>query len=134
MYVNLARVRLFFVYCTRSERAIQALEQSADCKERHPSDFEGLSVCALPATDITQPWLSPTTGVATVSVTESPEAIYKLLCTSGRTVVDKLEKQKIVTAGVEPRTPSLPLPPTRHHQAYEACLVSAVSSSIQPKM
>ena len=88
MYVNLARVRLFFVYCTRSERAIQALEQSADCKERHPSDFEGLSVCALPATDITQPWLSPTTGVATVSVTESPEAIYKLLCTSGRTVVD----------------------------------------------
>lgn len=57
-------------------------------------------MCALPATDITKPWLSPTTGVATVSVTDSPESIHELLCKSGSSVVDKLQKQKIAVAGM----------------------------------
>jgi hypothetical protein len=62
-------------------------------------DFQGLSVCVLPATDITRSWISPTTGVASVSVIETPEAVHELLTKSGTPIVDNLQKRKIAAAG-----------------------------------
>lgn len=83
-------------------RILQELEESASNQiVTSAREFEGLSICALPATDITKPWMSPTTGVASVSVTSSPAAILALLRESGTSVVDKLEKQKIAAAGVQ---------------------------------
>ena len=102
---------------------MQALEDSASLIESHSPDFQGLSVCALPATDVVEPWLSPTTGVATVSVTECPEVIHELLCKSGRSVGDTLEKQKIVAAGATCSTCSPSLISTQHRQDFHAVFV-----------
>jgi hypothetical protein len=78
---------------------VQALESFGSARaSRVGGEFKGLSVCAHAATDIAEAWLSSVTGVASVSVTESPDAVHALLSREGEAVVQRLMREKVAEA------------------------------------
>lgn len=87
--------------CSSDGPFLQALEGFAEAKAHSAGpEFRGLSVCALPATDVGEPWLCAASGVASVSVTESPRAVRSLLRASGPAVAANLQRQKVAEAGL----------------------------------